>query len=179
MNYSFEAKIPKERIAVLIGASGSVKAEIEEHTQSKLDIDSEEGDVKITGDDPVLLYTAREVVKSVGRGFNPNVALLLLKMDYTYETISMEDYAKTKNGLIRLKGRVIGKEGKSRKTIEELTDTYICVYGKTIGIIGPVERTPMARKAVQMLLEGSRHGNVYNWIERQRRKFRLTDMMPA
>ena len=33
-------------------------------------------------------------------------------------------------------GRVIGKDGSTRKTIEDLTNTDICVYGKTVSIIG-------------------------------------------
>ncbi|MEK6900583.1 MAG: KH domain-containing protein, partial [Nanoarchaeota archaeon] len=90
--FSYELKIPEERIAVLIGASGETKKEIERETKCKLDI-SKEGDVMISGDDGLMLFTAREIVRAVGRGFNPKVALLLLKPDYALEMIDMSEIA--------------------------------------------------------------------------------------
>ena len=96
-----------------------------------------------------------------------------LKQDYVLEVISIRDFAgKSKDAALRLKGRVIGKEGKSRTTIEALTDTHICVYGKTIGIIGNPEGVTNARIAVETLLKGSPHGNVYKSLERKKREIR-------
>ena len=54
--------------------------------------------------------------------------------------------------------------------IESLTETYISVYGKTIALIGGVEAVAMSRQAVEMLLEGAPHGNVYKWLEDKRRE---------
>ena len=102
----YELKIPKDRIAVLIGKGGSVKKQIEEETKTKLDIDSREGDVTLSGEDGLSLFTAREIVKAIGRGFNPDVALLLLKPDYSFELIIIEP--RSKNDLSRIKGRIIG-----------------------------------------------------------------------
>ena len=123
--FSYELKIPKERIAVLIGENGKTKKEIEEATQSKLDI-TKDGEVTIIGGDGLLLYTTKEIVRAVARGFNPKIALLLLKTDYALEIIEIKDVAgKNKATFQRIKGRVIGKEGKSRMEIERLTDTHI------------------------------------------------------
>ena len=72
--------------------------------------------------------------------------------------------------MIRLKGRVIGQEGKSRKIIEGLTETYISVYGKTISIIGQAENVSVARRAIESLLAGSNHATVYRWLEKKRRE---------
>ena len=173
--YLYDTKIPKERIAVLIGKDGITKKQIESATNIKLKIDSKEGDVFLEGEDALGLYSAREVVKAIGRGFNPDIALLLLKQDYMLEMINMADYIRSKNSMIRLKGRVIGAEGRSRKTIEELTETYISVYGKTIGIIGFSENVAMAKKAVESLLSGSPHSSVYKWLEKRRSDMKRKD----
>ncbi|MAE42868.1 RNA-processing protein [Candidatus Woesearchaeota archaeon] len=179
--YSYELKIPKERVAVLIGRNGEVKKSIEADTKTKIDVDSQEGDIFIYGKDALGLYTCREVVQSIGRGFNPEIAKLLLKQDYVFEVINLNEYTgKSKNTLLRLKGRVIGKEGKSRKLIENLSEAYICVYGKTIGIVGLPEAASMAKKAIESLLKGSTHANVYKWLEKRRRelkKRRITEMV--
>jgi ribosomal RNA assembly protein len=169
MEYSYELKIPKERVAILIGKSGEVKKRIESETSSKLNVDSQEGSVQITGDDALGLFNAREVVKAIGRGFNPEIAELLVKGDYAFEMIALKDYGNTPKEMMRIKGRVIGAEGKSRKVIEELTESYICVYGKTIGLIGEPENVAIARRAIESLLSGSQHTNVYKWLEKQRR----------
>jgi len=84
----------------------------------------------------------------------------------------LRDFSKSKNSIIRLKGRVIGAEGKSRHVIEELTETDISVFGKTICIIGRSDNVALARHAVELLLKGSLHSTVYRWLERQRRDMR-------
>ncbi len=162
-------KIPKERIAVLIGTKGEIKKKIEEVTNSKLNIDSEEGDVFIKGDDGLNIYTAREIVKAIARGFNPNIAMLLLKQDYSFELIDLKSI-KSKNSMMRIKGRIIGDEGRARKNIERLTDTKISIYGKTIGIIGRVEHSNICKKAIESLIAGSPHSSVYRWLEKKRKE---------
>jgi len=163
-----EIKIPHDRVAVLIGKDGEIKQQIEEETKTKLDINSTEGDVQISGEDPITLFTCAEIVKAIGRGFNPEIALSLKKLDYVLEIISIVEFAKTKNDLIRLRGRVIGKEGKARKIIEDLLDINICVYGKTISLIGRGDIVSIGRRAMESLLKGSPHSNVFKWLEKQR-----------
>ncbi len=170
--FVYDLRIPKERVAVLIGKKGETKRAIEHETKTKLQVNSEEGEIKITGKDALLLYLAREIIRAIGRGFNPEIARQLLKSDYAFEIISIQDYAKTQNDLERLRGRVIGEGGKSRRVIEELTKTTICVYGKTVGIIGSAETITDARRAVESLLSGSPHPHVYRWLERRKRERR-------
>ena len=179
--YSYELKIPRERVAVLIGKEGEMKKNIEADTNTRIKVDSREGDVFVYGRDALGLYTCREVIRSIGRGFNPEIAKLLLKQDYVFEVISLNDYTgKSKNTLLRLKGRVIGREGKSRRLIEELSEAYVSVYGKTIGIIGLPESASMAKNAIESLLKGSTHANVYKLLEKRRRELKrrkITEMI--
>ncbi len=177
VEYSYELKVPKNRVAVIIGKEGSVKKEIEEATETKLNIDSKDGDVFVSGEDALGLYTAREIIKAIGRGFNPEIAKLLLKPDYIFEIVDLREYAKSREAMLRLKGRVIGKEGKSRKLIEELAECNISVFGKTISIIGLPESAFSAKQAVESLLRGATHANVYKWLERRRREMKRKAIM--
>jgi len=174
----YELKIPKDRLAVLIGKGGTTKVEIEKSTKTEIEVDSKEGDIFITGSDGLGIYTAREVITAIGRGFNPELALLLLKVDYSFELISLTDVCgKSKDNLVRVKGRIIGREGKTRTHIEELTETYISVYGKTVAIIGQTEQVLVARRAIDMILEGSTHSSVYKWLEKKRRDMKRMEMV--
>ena len=74
---------------------------------------------------------------------------------------------KNKNKIIRQRSRVIGEKGKCKHTLEYLTHTNISVQGKTISIIGQFQDALVARKAIEKLIQGSKHGNVYRWIEQQ------------
>jgi ribosomal RNA assembly protein len=172
--YSYGMKIPKDRIAVLIGVKGKSKKDLEEYCRAKINIDSKEGDVTISGTDAVKLYELREVIKAIGRGFNPETALLLLKPDYMLEVINLKEYgADNKNKLIRIRSRVIGTGGKARRTVEALTFTSVSVYGKTICILGECAEVGNAKKAIEMLIQGSMHSTVYKWLEGLRRKVKL------
>jgi ribosomal RNA assembly protein len=175
--YSYELKIPKERVAVLIGKSGEVKKQLESETRTRIRVDSDEGDVFVSGEDAISLFSVREIIKAIGRGFNPEVAMLLMQQDYMFEIIDLLDYADTKKHLLRLKGRVIGSEGKSRRIIEELTETNISVYGKTISLIGRAENIGYARRAVESLLQGSLHSHVYKWLEGKKREMKMHGML--
>jgi len=177
--FGYQLKIPKERVAVLIGKKGEVKKHIETITKTRIDVDSKEGEVLIKGKDALGMYSAKEVVRAIGRGFNPEIAQLLVKQDYAFELLNISDFSRTKNDEKRLKGRVIGEKGKSRSTIEELTGAYISVYGKTIAIIGEINSVGIARRAVESLLSGSPHANVYRWLEKQRRDIRKKEVLEA
>lgn len=176
--YLYELRIPKDRIAVLIGKEGTIKKEIEAETKTKITIDSKEGDIFISGEDALGLYSCREVIRAIGRGFNPDIARLLLKSDYCFEFIDLKDYAgKSKDTLLRIKGRVIGADGKTRRLIEELSEAYVCVYGKTIGVIGLPESESVAREAIERLLKGSPHASVYKFLERKRREIKKARLL--
>jgi len=169
--YSHTIKIPKDRIAVLIGVKGKDKRELEEWSHAKINVDSNEGDVIIFGKDALKLYELREVIQAIARGFSPETASLLMKPDYMLEIINLKDYGlDNPNKLRRVRARVIGTGGKARRVIEDLTGSQLCVYGKTISIIGEAGSVTNAKRAVELLIKGSMHSTVFKWLENQRRK---------
>ncbi len=156
-------KIPEERIGVLVGKEGFEKRDIEKKTKTKIIVNK--GEVTIEGD-PIDEWVAKDIVKAIGRGFSPEKAVKLLNENYSFETLLIRNFANTEKAVQRKKGRVIGEKGKTRKTIEELTNTYVSVYGKTISIIGTYENVALAKEAIIKLLDGSSHTSVYKFLER-------------
>ncbi len=165
-------KIPKERIGVLIGEQGKTKREIEKKTGAILDVDSESGIVDIDTrevEDPVLALKLEDIVKAIGRGFNPKKALFLLQDQAYFELIDIRSYVgKSSNAIHRMKARLIGKDGRTRELIEELSECYVSVYGNTVALVGFSTELSIARRAVQMILEGSEHSTVYGFLESKR-----------
>ncbi|HIE13770.1 TPA: RNA-processing protein [Candidatus Bathyarchaeota archaeon] len=174
--YSTLVRIPKERIGVLIGPKGSVKREIERKLKVKLDIDSKTGEVGINleegANDPSLIFRAKEVVLAIGRGFSPERAFRLLDDDNAMlEIIDLREiFGRSQSDIIRVKGRIIGKDGKTRRIIEEMSGAMISVYGHTASIIGGMEEVEIARAAIRLLIKGSPHRVVYRFLQRKRQE---------
>jgi len=175
-------KVPRDRIGALIGPDGRVKASIEKKLSVELRIDSQSGDVEImlmpSAQDPSVLFRAKEVIMAIGRGFSPEHAFRLLEDDESVlEFIDLrETVGRSQSEMKRLKGRIIGKEGKTRRIIEELTETSVSVYGHTISIIGNAEQAEVAKEAIRMLIRGSLHQTVYRFLHRKRREFKKKKM---
>jgi ribosomal RNA assembly protein len=171
---SYEVKIPKLRVAVLIGEKGRDKRLIEKSSECKILINTE-GEVKIVGDDSVKCFECLNIVKAIGRGCKPSVALSLLKEDNCSEILDITDYSgKNKDKLQRMKGRIIGKEGKIRKTLEKITGCNVVVYGKTVCIVGPLEEVQITRNAVHDILKGAPQGPVFNVVERKIKELKIS-----
>lgn len=166
-------RIPKSRIAVLIGPEGKEKQRLETATNTTITVDSEDGlvviETKEDTEDPLATWKARDVVQAIGRGFSPQRAFWLLDEDIYLRVIDLEEYLSTPNQIRRVKARIIGEGGKTRRNIEELTDTCVSVMGDTVSIIGELENQEVANTAVLRLLRGAEHSSVYRYLNEQRR----------
>ncbi|MCL4350383.1 MAG: KH domain-containing protein [Candidatus Thermoplasmatota archaeon] len=160
-------RIPFERLGVIIGKSGSVKNYIEETGQCSIVVDSEGSEVFLKQDgDPMKFLAATEVVKAIGRGFNPDRAYTLFSENYQLIIMPLRDVARKGSNRIKdIKGRVIGKDGKTRRIIEDLTDTMISVYGDTVSVIGDYVSVKYSIEALQMLISGKKQRTVYSFLE--------------
>ncbi len=164
-----DIKIPEERIGVLVGPGGSMKHLIEEKTKTNLEIDSETGTISvISAEDPLSALRVMDLVRAIGRGFSPERALSILDDEMLMlDVLDLSKIMGTKNDMARIKGRIIGKDGRSREIMERLSGAKVSVYGKTVALLGYPEQIRTARTAIEMLLEGAPHGNVYSFLEKK------------
>ena len=169
-------KIPMERVGVLIGQKGETKRNLEELSSLKINIDSNQGEVVIDdheADDPLVVIKIENIIKAIGRGFSPDRALRLMNDDADFFTFNLYDYVGKKEAHVRrLKSRVIGKEGKTKRVLEELTDATISIYGHTVSVISDIVRMNILKKSIDMLLTGSTHATVYKFVETQMKELR-------
>lgn len=181
MSFQHTLKIPRERIGALIGKGGKVKQQIEKRCGVEIEIDSETGDAIISGSKPVEqmeAFRAVEVITAISRGFSPERAYHLFDdEEVVFQQMDLHDYAgKSPNALERIKGRIIGEGGKARRMIEELSGTYISVYGHTVAFIGNYGEVKRATDAIAMLAKGSMHKSVYTMLQRARRRDKIDRM---
>lgn len=164
-----EVRVPEERVGVLIGEGGETKQDIEDLADVELEI---KDNLAVIEGEPLSEMDAVNVVKAVGRGFNPDKALKLVEKDVILHFIEIKNFAETENSRERLKGRVIGRNGETRTHLEKQANVDISVYGKTIGIIGFAENIQVVAESIKMLLQGSTHSTAYQYLEKNQDKIR-------
>ena len=117
-----------------------------------------------------------DVIKAIGRGMAPKSAIQLLEDHNFFELVDIRKFVgKRSNQQRRIRGRIIGSDGKIRRLIEGLTDTQISIYNSTVVLVGEEEGLAAARQAVEMIAGGAEHGTVLNFLERDRKRSRLSN----
>jgi ribosomal RNA assembly protein len=167
------ARIPEDRVGVLIGPGGRTRREIAEATRTTVQVDADEGEVTVSGPDtdPMGVLKARDLVLAIGRGFSPERAKRLLREDTFLGIldIKLTSGHREKAALRRIRARVIGTHGKARTRIEELSGCSMSVYGSTVALIGTEEQLERGTRAVELLLRGSEHSTVFHLLARLKR----------
>ena len=173
-------RIPQDRVGTLIGTKGETKKMLQRISGIKIEVDTE-GEVLIYDDaetaDPLMALKIIDVIKAIGRGFAPDRATRLFDDDEYLEVVDLKEFVGGRNNqLSRIRGRIIGKDGKTRQIIEDLTGVYVTIYGNTVALIGNSVSLPVAKHAVELLLNGSEHATVYHYLESQRPRLRIAEM---
>ena len=163
-------KVPLERLGAVIGRKGEVKKELSERLGVRITVDSENSIVIVepeaSGIPPVNLMKAAEIIKAIAYGFPPEKAMRLLEEDQILVIVDLKQIVgDAPNHLRRVKARIIGEKGRARRTIEEMTGTYINVGDYHVAIIGDYERAMAAKQAIEMLAEGRMHSTVYKYLD--------------
>lgn len=165
-------KLNQKRIPMVIGSGGETKKEIEDELGVKIEIDSHTGEVDIKPDtelenfNPLNVIIAKKVIRAINRGFNPNKAMKLKNDEFTLEVINLSSIlGKSRKKLKRIKGRLIGRNGEMREAIEQYAECYVSIFGKTISVIADHENLQIAKKAINMIINGMPHHTVLKYLE--------------
>jgi ribosomal RNA assembly protein len=175
------ARVPEDRVGVLIGTGGSTRRMIARSTGTEVTVDATEGEVRITSPDtdPMAALHARDMVLAIGRGFSPARAQRLLKDDTYFQVLDIKFTTghRDKAGLRRIRARIIGRAGRARARIEELSGCSVSVYGSTVALIGKEDQLDRGVRAVELLLRGSEHSTVFHLLASLRRNAAVDEAM--
>lgn len=110
-------------------------------------------------------YIAEKVIEALDFGFPFSIALLIKDQEFEFEILNIKNYTR-KTDFIRIKARIIGANGKTIKTLSELTKCDFEIKDNWVGIIGDPEYLKNAQQGIISLIQGSKQANVYNYLEK-------------
>ena len=124
-------------------------------------------EVTISGK-PESEYVAEKVIDALNFGF-PFSAAMQIKEGFVFEIINIKDHTKRKD-LERIRARIIGKQGKTLKTIHDLIRGNLEIQDNRVGVICHPENMKIAQEAIVSIIKGAKQGNVYGFLERNQIK---------
>lgn len=128
-------------------------------------------EVDIHNDEVVLegksldVMLGKDIVKAIDLGFSPDKAFKLLKEGNQLKVVELKNYLSSRKSIDRIKARVIGTNGKTKRLIEEYSRALISVHGDVVSIVGEDDAVAVASRAVEMFINGSKRGSVYHYLE--------------
>lgn len=126
--------------------------------------------------EPLDVYEANLVLQAMNFGFSAKKALALKEEDMLFKIIHIKQHTNRKN-MKDIKARLIGTLGKTKKTIEEISESYIIIIKNEIGIISPAENVDNVTTAIISIIKGSKQSNIYNFLERMNRVKKINESL--
>ena len=136
--------------------------EIEKSADIKIKVQGSQVEIKGS---PVGEYEARKIIEALEFGFKLRDALKLTDENIAFRKLPIKQFTHRKK-LEEVRGRVIGREGKTKRTVEEVSGCAVVVHDSQVGLIGPAESIEEATTALINLIKGSKQANVYRFLER-------------
>lgn len=153
-------KIPKDRKRVIESCLKELKQRTKTNVAVKDNVVTIEGEA-------LNVWETKDIIIAIGRGFSPMNSFGLLEDNKSLEVINLKKLCQNKKSIKRIKGRIIGRNGKCREKIEWLTGSKISVYGNTVSIISDTEKIYKIRNAIMMIVNGMNHNKVYAYLKRK------------
>ncbi|KAK9506933.1 hypothetical protein O3M35_008780 [Rhynocoris fuscipes] len=162
--------VPQHRLTPLKENWMKIYTPIVEHLKLQIRFNLKTRNVEIRSctdtEDISYVQKAADFVKAFVYGFDVEDALALLRLENLFvETFEVKD-VKTLKGdhLSRAIGRLAGKGGRTKFTIENITKTRIVLADTKVHILGSYQNIQVAMRAICNLILGSPPSKVYGQL---------------
>lgn len=151
-------KVPEKRISIVEKNKEKLKK------KTNVEINVKRGSVEIEGES-LKVWKAKNIIEAIGKGFSLEKSLKLLSEEIQLKIVHLKDLASSRSLVNKIKGRIIGKDGRTRELIEKYSKGLVSVGKDDVSIIGKPKEIEIASEAMKMLINGKPHAKVYHYLE--------------
>ncbi len=112
-------------------------------------------------------YEASKVFDAINFGFTVRSALLLKIEDNMFKIIRIREHTRRKLKVVM--GRLIGREGKTKRVLSTISGCKLVIGESEVGIIGDTLDVENVSTAIVSLIKGSKQANMYQYLQRMNR----------
>lgn len=165
-----KVRVPSHRYTPLKESWMKIFTPVVEHLKLQIRFNLKTRNVEIKAgkdtEDIANLQKAADFVKAFILGFDCDDALALLRLDDLFlDSFEVQDVKSLKGDhLARAVGRLAGKGGRTKYTIENVTKTRIILADTKVHILGSYANIQIAKRALCNLILGSPPSKVYGTL---------------
>ena len=145
------------------------KSELEKKLNIKISIEGKK--VTVEGD-PLNEYEASIILDAINFGFSTYKALTVKDENMVFRILNIKNFTRKKN-LKEVRARIIGKQGKTKKTIENISGALIVIKDNEIGLLVDAEKMDEIITGITNLLRGTKQSNTYRYLEKMNKNKKL------
>ena len=113
-------------------------------------------------------YEAEKILRAIDFGFTIPKAMLIKEQELEFDIIHIKNYSR-KQDLRPVRARIIGREGRTRKTLENISGSYLKINDGEVGAIGNIESIENVKTAITKLIRRTKQANTYRYLEKTNR----------
>ena len=118
--------------------------------------------------EPLNEYDASFIFEAINFGFSAQKALSLRDENMVFRIVNIKQFTRKKN-LREVRARLIGTRGRTKKTIENISNSNIVINDNDIGVIARADEIEEIITAITSLIRGAKQANTYRFLERMNR----------
>lgn len=163
--------IPKHRIRRIRENWIKIYTSIVEYARLQIRYNPENGcvDLRVCEStvDPGYLERGIVFITAILEGFSVEDSISVLKYkDVFIEKFEMSEVRKLRsNHMERAVGRIIGRQGKTKESIENFSKCKFILIDQKITILGCIENIKIAKDAICRLIQGSEPTSIFNRLQ--------------
>ncbi len=148
------------------------KSQLEKKLNTKITLKGRQ--VTLISKNPLDEYEASIILDAMNFGFSAKKVLMIKEQEMLFRIINIKNFTRKKN-LNEVRARIIGTKGRTKRTIEDISNCHILIKDNEVGIICNAYDIEEIITGITNLIRGTKQSNTYRYLEKMNRRKKEID----